>query len=1197
MTSQISAIYDQPDVATLTHRGVVYRCTVYIVAKSPLPIIEATCKIEQENGDSVTVFTNTVWIPLEGDRLVDSPKIIASGDQFIVHWLEYGAPLILTGPVQNAVIRRATMNMASFSSTTWVSQGTSSLHPDLLYDVSPVIGSASGDYVVTRKAVAADTVSTSRYSGLGWLDIEWITNLTIEMTGVLGVIAYERAVNDGCVVITYEGNDRDVTDYRLYSSHMDVGDGVSAAGPVLTFDAFPLARFYNVGHCLTGINNDRVTVVAEAGLSSVAFDTPDRYCHYLAYREINGSNVSLVGNEHWVPNLCMVSSPWSWRSGTSIMGENGTEDVYVLASYNNAGLLDGWAQSRVFVLNLQKRNWNLAVDGPLLRPQIVATASSVGIADGRLSVWSPAWDQQSWGLMIPQKRRNHLPSPCPPRPSGPDRKAYAIPCVLWARFVAVRTLDASLGAGVFRSELKPEGSAIVHYKFYMEDPWTAPREAGVPEPSENFLAPYPRAMHQSVEAGRSLVIAGGCPSSYDGVQTVELGYPWAPEVLRHLFLPLPPGSLVPVEAGLDAGVYQMYAVYVWTDAQNQVHRSGPSRVYTFTVSEANAGLAVVYRVRSMTMSLKGPSVFYPSGQPITVEVYRTTVFNMVSALTNVPSPGQLPIGGSFYRVYGANLEGSFFNSINATVNDPTSIWTDVYDGVQDALLIYQGLGPYQFSLSYGITPMPPQTVPAMSVIARYRNRVLMTTGEDNATIWYSKEVRPDFGSDFYQAPEFSDTNTFRVDGIDEITAMVGMGDILVVFTRAGIFTISGEFNNDLGQGASLNISPRHEGTGCIEPRSIVLAPPGVFFQSHKGYYLLDLSFQLDFVSAGASVEDFLRDAGNISDATLLEDRHQVRLTCNGRPGFTRTVEHEFFALNANGGSTITFTFEVLGTDVDVVLIYVRPPNISTASARQQIQALIVGQTGVGEPLHGVIASVSNGAGTNIIVTWVENVTTLGFSFNATADSVISLLTDTVAHTSARPTVLIYDYFHRMWSEAVMPMASVIPRRNRLVSGCAWRGYASDIAHVALHEGGLHVERSLFGPLTFTDSNQGGNVGIPIDIRTAWLHLAGYAGMHRVWEVGVQSERRYAGAMFVDIEYDDDGSYEGLSPAGETFTWQNPAPAYMPFRLSRQQISGLTVRIYEPPGSNTNDTIAIVGLVFELGAQKGPRRTSDAQRGT
>lgn len=1171
---QIFAVHDQPDAAVMTVNGVVYRCTVYLRTQAPARV-EATCKIEQDNGDTVMVFKNAVVPPPSSPvTFVDCPRILASGSTFVVHWLEYEAPLTLGGPVVNPVIRRATMDMTAFSATTWTDQGSSALHTDLLYDHAPVVGST--DFVVTRKAVAAGTVNTTRYNGLSWVSTVWVTNTAVAITRCLSVCAH---LGDGDVVIAYE---RTAPANQLWATRLNVSDGLGAA-TALTFTGFSNGDFWNVG--LVRRAADRVVIVAEARLTVLAATVPDRYCHWLAYQEVNSTTAAPASTEHWVPHLNAVSRPWVCASGTTPSG--GPTDVYMLASFKSVTDPDGWHQSRAFVINLQRRNWTLDIAGPEVRPQIVATASSVGVADGRISTASPAAAIDVYSDLYPQKRSNHLSTPCAPPPVGPDRRAYSIPAVVWSRYVAVRTTDTAIGQD--RSELAPESASIVHYKFYTEDPWLAPRETGVSDPTRSFYGAYPRAMHQTVEAGRSLIVAGGCPSSFDGEQLVELGYPWAPEILRHRETEVSGSG--GGELGLAVGTYQAYAVYVWTDAQGQVHRSGPSRIYTFTTT---TDTQVIYTVRTMSMSMKGESVFYPMGQPITIEIYRTEAFALAGALA-AAKPGDLPIGGSFYRVYGSNNPASAYRPADVVCNEPRNITVDINDAVQDAYLRYQGLGPYQFSLNYAITPMPPQTVPAMSVVAMYRNRVLMSTGEDQSTIWYSKEIRPDFGSDFYQAPEFSDTNTFRVDGVDEIAAMVGMGDLLIVFTRAGIATISGEFNNDLGQGASLSISPRHEGTGCIDPRSIVLAPPGIFFQSHKGYYLLDLSLDLDYVSAGASVEDLIREAGNISDATLLEDRHQVRLTVNGTPGFTRVVSVDVTTFDGTA-EVYTFTFGRLDGATAAVIPYSRPASITDTAAAIGAAAVINAACARGQALYGVVASATN-SGDDIVVTFVENVTTTSFLYVTTGTTAFTLVSDATTYTDAHPRVLIYDYLHRLWSEAPMVNVSSTTRSNRLVSGCAWRGYDGDVAHVALHEGGLHIERSVSDAAAFTDSTSTGNVGIPIDIVTAWLHLAGYAGMKRVWEVGVQAERRYAGAISVDVEYDDDGSYTGITPAYETFAWANPAPAYMPFRLTNQQVSGLTVRIYESVGITNNDTIAIVGLVFELGIQPGPRKSADAQRGT
>ena len=71
-------------------------------------------------------------------------------------------------------------------------------------------------------------------------------------------------------------------------------------------------------------------------------------------------------------------------------------------------------------------------------------------------------------------------------------------------------------------------------------------------------------------------------------------------------------------------------------------------------------------------------------------------------------------------------------------------------------------------------------------------------------------------------------------------------------------------------GGLLNVThePLHYGTGCVSSRSVVVGPPGIFFQSAKGFHLLNRNRELEFDVVGAQVADDIAAAGNIASASI-----------------------------------------------------------------------------------------------------------------------------------------------------------------------------------------------------------------------------------------------------------------------------------------------------------------------------------------
>lgn len=359
------------------------------------------------------------------------------------------------------------------------------------------------------------------------------------------------------------------------------------------------------------------------------------------------------------------------------------------------------------------------------------------------------------------------------------------------------------------------------------------------------------ARHQPVDLGDITFLSGGVPSTFDGVQCAESGFTYYPEISA--------SNLTPANAGgsLGQGTYQYVLVYEFIDARGNRHRSAPS----IAASVTTTGVGTVNQV-----TITAPTYAFTNRQrpytqytnPVGVIVYRTVVN-----------------GTTFYRVTADSLDFDAFSQ--SCVNVPQVGTLTMVDKASDAA-ISDGSHPILYTTG-GVLPnfCPPTATSA----CQHRNRVWLSSTDDDGVLWYSKGLSPGI------APEFNDALTFRVGGSGPITAIAPMDDKLVVFRADGIHILYGDGANDLGTGSSLDSQRLTSEVGCIEPRSVVLLPSGLMFQSRRGIELLTRGLEVQFV--GSPVVDTLASYPTITSAVVLVDQYQVRFTCASGAGSVQGV--------------------------------------------------------------------------------------------------------------------------------------------------------------------------------------------------------------------------------------------------------------------------------------------------------------------
>jgi len=344
--------------------------------------------------------------------------------------------------------------------------------------------------------------------------------------------------------------------------------------------------------------------------------------------------------------------------------------------------------------------------------------------------------------------------------------------------------------------------------------------------------------NQTASIGDNLHFAGGQLKAYDGNVLTEENFNY------------PPDNLI-VTDGTGTGVfdeqktYSYRAIYSWTDAQGNIHRSGFNEggIWTSTGTSTLANLVV----QIPTLPLTQKSNVY-------LELYRTAASGTVFYKTDSDSSATQD------QTFNPILNYSGYDMIQFNDITPDSTGTAPLSANE---IIYTTGGVLE-----NISP------PSCSIIGSFKNRLFLAGLEDKLELRYSKLLSENVGVEFNDSLSIL---TSQVGG--DIVALKGMDDKLIIFKENAIFYLSGDGPNNLGQQDNFT-EPQlvSSDVGCSVKNSVVLTPQGLFFKSSKGIYLLTRSIGLQYV--GAPMEDF--NHLTIVKAELVAKSNEVRfLTSDG----------------------------------------------------------------------------------------------------------------------------------------------------------------------------------------------------------------------------------------------------------------------------------------------------------------------------
>lgn len=351
--------------------------------------------------------------------------------------------------------------------------------------------------------------------------------------------------------------------------------------------------------------------------------------------------------------------------------------------------------------------------------------------------------------------------------------------------------------------------------------------------------------------GPNTICVGGAPYYSDGATTMPAAFLHAPMIVSAT-----PGAAA--SGSMAAGNYQYAAVYTWRDANGVLHRSEPSNIVTAT-SAANGSIALSIASASISGKQTETTGFGSgSASPVQIELYRTTV------------------GGSI--LYRLTYEPGF----NTITNDPTADSVSITDTRADSSIT--GTTPAvtlasqaQIYTNTELEEIPP---PAFTTGEVHRNRIFGIAA-DEFTLWASKDVSEDLGI----APGFNEafTNTFTT----RKKALASLDAALVVFGEDDIDLLEGSGPTSAGLENDWAIRRVHSDVGTTNPRSVVVCPIGVLFESRRGIELLDRGLNISFV--GQQIEDTLAAYPTITSAVLVAEFAEVRFTCNASNGSSGVV--------------------------------------------------------------------------------------------------------------------------------------------------------------------------------------------------------------------------------------------------------------------------------------------------------------------
>lgn len=334
----------------------------------------------------------------------------------------------------------------------------------------------------------------------------------------------------------------------------------------------------------------------------------------------------------------------------------------------------------------------------------------------------------------------------------------------------------------------------------------------------------------SSEIASALHLTGGQLWEYDGVKPVEHGFQVWPENVA--------GTTATTGGNIGAGTYYYQFTYEWTDNQGNLHRSAPSIPIVITTTGTTSENTINVPMLRLT--------YKTSPNPVRIVGYRWSVNQQI-----------------YYQ----------FTSVTSPIlNDPTTDSITITDTLADASI----LGNAIIYTTGGV--IENIAAPASIDTALFNNRLFLIDAEDQNLLWFSKQViesTPVEMSDLltlYIAP-----TTGAQGSTGSMKALSAMDDKLIIFKKDAIYYVTGSGPDNTGANSTFSDPVFITATvGSANPKSVVLIPNGLMFQSDKGIWLLGRGLDTQYV--GDRVEQY--NDYTVLSAEAIPGTNQVRFILN-----------------------------------------------------------------------------------------------------------------------------------------------------------------------------------------------------------------------------------------------------------------------------------------------------------------------------
>ena len=332
-----------------------------------------------------------------------------------------------------------------------------------------------------------------------------------------------------------------------------------------------------------------------------------------------------------------------------------------------------------------------------------------------------------------------------------------------------------------------------------------------------------------VEAGNSLLMAGGVVWEYGGDWMKENGFLTYPQVR----------SIATAGSGGSSsdGVWSFIICYEWTNSNGAVQRSFPSDPVKGTLSGGGASQKMTLTVYTPQWTQKRSANYLSNPR---VVVFRT----------------QTGPGSTYYRTKDveADMDSSTQDIVVATLTDAA---------IENNEPIYSTGIPGD--VHGNICP------PSTTDIVLHKERVFLATVE--GSVWFSKRLAPTV------AVEFAAEQEIPVDNYSASISCIGaVRDYVIVITEDNAYFLAGEGPNDAGAGGAFSpptIFSRDSGanSGCARTNS----PLGFIYRAKGGIYQVSPAMQVQWI--GAPVEDTV-DKTDLTRAVVNDSEGEIYFGLN-----------------------------------------------------------------------------------------------------------------------------------------------------------------------------------------------------------------------------------------------------------------------------------------------------------------------------